>query len=272
MKNYLILVDLEGVHGVVGEPYVGLKENTKDYLVSVINAEKEVNSVCKALFEEGADTVYVWDNHGAGRNLDFSRIDSRATKILEPSPALQRLDFLKDKNICGNIFIGYHSREGTLNGVLAHTYDSSCNQYYKFNGKALGEYEMDSILSAEYGIPPIFAAADSECVKQMLEFSPDLVTSITKIGLGRNQAEFIDEEKVLNDIYEGVKRAVKTSHKLPDFKFPCQLEVRYTRTEWAANYYKRNREEYGVDVKYVDNDCHVVSAEIKNTFELKIFF
>ncbi len=271
MKNYLILVDLEGIHGVVGEEYKGFGKSSFDYDIATANAVKEINVCVKALFEEGADNVYVWDNHGAGTNLDFSLIDPRAKKVDFPYTPLVRLDFLKELDICANLFIGYHAMEGTLGGVLAHTYDSGANQYYKFNGKAMGEYEMDSILSAAYGVPAIFAASDTACVKQMKDATPDVVTVITKHGLSRNKAEFRDEAVVLDEIYKGVKLAVNTPHKLIDFTFPCQIEVRYTRMEWAETYYKRNREQYGLDVSYVE-DCHTVTAEIKNTFELKLFF
>ncbi len=271
MKNYLISVDLEGIHGIVGEPYKGLGGALEDYKLATENAVKEINVACKALFEEGADAVYVWDNHGGGSNLDFSKIDSRAIKLEPSKKPTERLDFLKGIDVCGNIFLGYHAREGTLGGVLAHTYSSVAIQYYKFNGKSLGEYEMDSVFAAQYGVPPIFAASDDICVQQMKEFTPDLTTAVTKVALGRNAAEFIDEEKVLREIYGGVKKAVNSSAELPEFSFPCRLEVRYTRMEDAEVYYKRNRDEYGLNVEYVDNDCHVLSCEINNPFEMKLF-
>ena len=124
MKNYLILLDLEGVHGVVGEPYKGLEPDCADYFVATENAVKEINAVVKALFEEGADNVYVWDNHGSGTNIDFSKVDKRAKKAIFNYTPTTRMDFIKDLNLTANIFLGYHSMEGSLNGVLAHTYDS----------------------------------------------------------------------------------------------------------------------------------------------------
>ena len=39
----LIAVDLEGVHGVVGEPYKGLLRELPDYAKAVENATKEVS-------------------------------------------------------------------------------------------------------------------------------------------------------------------------------------------------------------------------------------
>ena len=58
-KEYLIAVDMEGVHDVMGEPYnvsvrpIGV--DTKQYATAVASATKEVNVAINALFESGAD-------------------------------------------------------------------------------------------------------------------------------------------------------------------------------------------------------------------------
>ena len=59
MKNYLINVDMEGIHGVVGERYRGMDPGIADYHIATENSIKEINAAVKALFEGGADNVYV---------------------------------------------------------------------------------------------------------------------------------------------------------------------------------------------------------------------
>ena len=59
--KYLIAVDLEGAHGVVGEPYIGLKPGMAEYDLAVRNVTEEVNAAIDALFDSGADEVFVWD-------------------------------------------------------------------------------------------------------------------------------------------------------------------------------------------------------------------
>ena len=54
--EYLISVDLEGVHGVVGEPYKSLTR-ASDFDTAVENAYFEINTAVKALFDNGADKV-----------------------------------------------------------------------------------------------------------------------------------------------------------------------------------------------------------------------
>ncbi|MBQ8881842.1 MAG: M55 family metallopeptidase, partial [Clostridia bacterium] len=109
MKRYLITVDLEGVFGVVGEKNIGLTRSIADYPVAVANATEEINTAVKALFDCGADEVVVWDGHGGGNNIDFDKIDTRATKIDTRSLYCpQRFDNASLTEFCGAVFIGYH--------------------------------------------------------------------------------------------------------------------------------------------------------------------
>lgn len=267
--KYLIAVDLEGAHGIVGEPYKGLITQIPDYKKAVENVTKEVNAAIKALCDSGATGVYVWDNHGNLDNLDFSKIDARAEKIKPLSNNIGRLDFLKEYSIKAMLMIGYHSREGTLNGVLAHTYSSSDIQYYKLNGKAIGEFDFDSVIAQEFGVPTIFLSSDDVCVKQFEETHPQAVTAVTKIGKGRNEAEFLPVDQVLTDIYGGVCKAVKKNIAAEKSQFPYQIEVRYTRTEYAASVFQKLRAA-GLAVEYGE-DAHILTATVHTVQELRMF-
>ena len=254
--EYLIAVDLEGIGGVVGEPYKILND-TPDYEISIANAAREINAAAKALFEMGATRVAVWDNHGGGGNLDFSKIDARVEKV-PPRTQRYRLDFSENYNFKGIIFLGYHAREGSFGGVLAHTFSSTSIQYAKINGKPVGEFEIDSYISATHGIAPLFVASDDVCVNQCNELSPETVTVITKYGKGRNSAVLRDEDEVVKEIYEGVKQSVTANIPLVEVKCPIAYEVRYTRAEKAAEMYERAMENDGIDsVKYGD-DTHTL--------------
>ena len=171
MKKYFISVDLEGIHGVVGEPYKPLTKAIDNYQVAVKNATLEINTAARALFDGGADEVYVWDGHGGGGNLDFSLLDSRI-KNAHPVYVPQRMDCLKGQNFSGVLYIGYHAREGT-GGVLAHTFSSVQVQYMKLNGVAYGEFEFDSSIVGGMGIPSIFTASDDVALSQMQAFGYD---------------------------------------------------------------------------------------------------
>lgn len=267
MNNYLIAVDMEGVHGVVGVPNMGLKKELDDYKIAVASATKEVNMVIRALYDTGADNVYVWDNHGNQDNLDFNFIDNRACKVNPKSNGRERLDFVDGLDVKGVLYIGYHSREGSFNGVLAHTYDSEAIQYYEINGKQVGEFDMDAYMAAEYGIPSLFSACDNVCCEQIKEFDDKITTVVTKIGQGRNSAIFKDENELLQEIYVSVKKALKNGVVAKKLHFPVTFKVRFTRMEFAKEMYERMIKDVP-QLKWGE-DSHTIKAEINNIQELK---
>jgi len=258
--EYLIAVDLEGIGGVIGEPYKTLTESC-DYEISTKNAVKEINSAAKALFDNGATRVAVWDNHGGKNNLDFSKIDKRVEKV-DWRAYTYRLDFAKDYDFKGIIYLGYHSREGTFGGVLAHTFSSIGIQYVKINGAEVGELEIDSYIAATYGISPLLVASDDVCVNQFKKSSPDTVSVITKYGKGRNKAELKDEVVVLEEIYNGVVKSLHSDIKPVGINCPLTLEVRYTRAEKAEEMYQKALLDDAVTTRY-GNDTHTLFFEIK---------
>lgn len=257
--EYLIAIDMEGIHGVVGQPYVGLLRDIPDYKIAVENGTKEVNAAVKALFDSGATKVAVWDNHGGGGNLDFEKIDPRVTKIDSKGDKF-RFDFAKDHDFCGIVYLGYHAREGTLGAVLAHTYSSVAIQYAKLDGVAVGELELDTYIAATYGIAPLFSASDDICNAQFSALAPDAVTVTTKYAKGRNAADFRDEDEVLREIYDGVCAAVKKSPSAVGYPVPASAEIRYTRMEFAAEKLAREAE-LGISCEYGE-DAHILKFTV----------
>ncbi len=258
--KYLIATDLEGIHGVFGDAYKTLTDSS-DYGRAVEGAVLEINRAVSALFDEGAELVAVWDNHGAGKNIDFSKIDPRAVRI-DTAGDVYRFDFAKCFGFDRIIFLGYHAREGTPKGILAHSYSSVGIQYIKLDGVAVGELGVDSLICADYGIAPAFIASDDVCVGEMKGIAPGIHTVITKIAEGRDSGTPRPEEQVLTEIYEGVRAAARDGSLAPISKMraPIPLEIRYTRAERAAEKFAL-AEKLGIPVRYGD-DTHILHFEI----------
>lgn len=269
-KSFLVVVDLEGIHGVVGAPYEHLLAGKPDYDKSIENAIKETNAVVKGLFDGGASFVAVWDCHWLGKNMDFKKIDSRAVRVQHT--ALQkyvRFSFTENYSYDGVLFVGYHAHDGSLNGVLSHTYDGIEIQYFKINGQRVGEFEMDSYLAGDLNIPVLFCASDDVCNKQALSLQPKINSVITKVGTGRNSAIFRDEKEVLDELYEKVKKCVNTSIEPIILKYPAQIEVRFTRSENALKKLDFVRS-YGIDACFGE-DTHIVVGTLRNGQDLESF-
>ena len=263
--KYLIAIDMEGIHGVVGEPYTGLTRQLPDYKVATENGALEVNAAVRALFDNGATEVAVWDNHGGGGNLDFEKIDPRVTKIDSKGDKL-RFDFARDRGFSGIVYLGYHAREGTLGAVLAHTYNSVAIQYVRLDGRDVGELELDTYIAATLGIAPIFSASDDICNSQFTALAPEAVTVTTKYARGRNAAEFKDEGEVLREIYDGVALAVKKNARPISYPVPAHAEIRYTRMEDAAEMLERAHR-LGIECAY-GTDAHILEVNVNKISEI----
>ena len=264
-KRILLALDLEGVNLVVGEPYMGLVKGCEEWETARAQAVKEINAAARALFSAGAETVALWDNHGGGHNIAPGLLDSRIT-LLDPDMSLPRMYFAEDYDcLC---FFGYHAMEGTLGGVLAHTMNSKCNQYYKLNGRYIGEIDMDAYIASSFGVPSCFFAGGDIACRQASRAVPGIVTVVTKTELERNKAIFRDNDELLQEIGERIVEAVRMEIAPEALTFPATMEKSFKRTEDAAKYLEGLKEK-GISAEHpfddiLGRDAHTVVSEINS--------
>ncbi|MBE6615863.1 MAG: peptidase M55 [Ruminococcaceae bacterium] len=261
-KRILLLCDLEGVNNVVGVPYEGLAKGTEQWEIARRQAALELNAAADALYEAGAEEVALWDNHGGGGNMELADLDRRITAVQPTGP---RLSFAAGAYDCV-CFFGYHAMEGTLGGVLAHTMNSKALQYYKWNGRYIGEVDMDSAIAASHGMPSCFFAGGDIACAQARRSVEGIVTVVTKKELARNQAVFRDNGELLAEIREKIKEAVQKPIVPNCIRFPGVMEKSFKRVEDAAAYLSRLRAG-GIEAEYPDDeilgkDAHTVTAKV----------
>lgn len=265
-KEYLIAIDIEGIHGIVGE---AMKTATEafDYELAMVNATKETNVIVRALFDCGAARVSVWPNHGSPRNFDVDNLDPRAELIpknLGRIPA--RYYFREGHSYDGLFLVGYHAREGTRGGVLAHTYWSTGIQYIKLNGNPVGEVECDSYIAAWHGFPTLFVSSDAACVAQAEAALPGIRTVITKYGKTRNTADFVDEDALYEAFYRETVEAVKSPAPMQYMPLPTEMEIRYNRMEVAEERLAKWCS-LGLAAEMDGEDCHIVRLTLNSVQE-----
>ncbi len=231
-KKYYISVDLEGVACVVGTYGQGLMAGTPNYPFACLQGTREANAAAAALFDSGAEEVYVWDCHCTGINLDYDKLDKRC-KIVMGAGSRKRFPDI-DEDFAGVVFIGYHAYD-TPDATLAHVYSSATFQYQRINGKDAGELQIDAAIAGKHGVPPIFVAGDNICVAQAQESFKGVVTVETKKALAWNSC--ISKHPLLccEEIYAGVKKAAENAVNIPPYVIPepFEYEVRYKRIEGA---------------------------------------
>ena len=265
-KRVLLALDLEGVNNVIGEPYSGLARDTAQWNIARGQAVLEINAAADALFTAGVERVGLWDNHAGGGNVDATLLDERIT-LIPADPRLPRMCFADGEYDC-ICFFGYHAMEGTLGGVLAHTMNSKCIQYYKLNGKHIGEVDMDAYIAAQKGIPSIFFAGGDIACAQARRAVPHIVTVTTKKELSRNEAVFRDNTELLADIKREILRAVNTDAPANRLQFPATFEKSFKRVEDADNYI-RHLHSLGICADYpcdevLGKDAHTVLSTVHN--------
>ena len=233
MSKFYIGVDLEGVACAVGIPGEGMGSGA-NYVFAAREALREANACARALFDCGADEVIVWDNHGAGVNLDYDEVDPRC-RIALGSGFHTRFPGI-DSSFGGVLFIGYHAREGTGRAVLAHTYSSKVYQRYTVNGQEMGEMDIDAAYAGEHGVPVLFCASDAACVAQAKERFPWAEMVVTKEGWGWNAAISLHPREAQKRIYEAVRRAMARLDEMQPYRIPGPFEfsVRFKRMDAAA--------------------------------------
>ena len=267
-QRILLALDLEGVNLVVGDPYSGLVRDCEQWEIARRQAVLEVNAAADALFAAGARQVDLWDNHGQGHNVDAALIDPRVQVLDEARKP--RMQFAKGRYDC-ICYFGYHTMEGTLGGVLAHTWSSKTVQYCKLNGRYVGEVDMDAYIAAAMGMPSCFFAAGDLACAQAKRSLPNLVTVVTKQELSRNEAVFRDNRELLCEIGEQIAEAVHRTHPITQLSYPAIFEKSYKRVEDAAAFCARLRE-LGLDAAHpadevLGHDAHTVTVTVHSMEE-----
>ena len=268
-KRILLALDLEGVNHVVGEAYQGLAAGTEQWEIARAQAVLEVNAAAEALFEAGAERVGLWDNHGGGSNVDPTLLDPRI-ELINPTREVPRMSFIEGAYDC-ICYFGYHAMEGTLSGVLAHTMSSVTIQFYKLNGRYIGEVDMDAYIAASHGVPSRFYAGGDIACAQAVRAVSDMVTVVTKRELGRNDAEFRDNEELFADIKRQIVAAVSEKGTVTPLSFPATVEKSFKRMEDAARFL-RKMETAGICADYLDDeilgkDAHTVVVTVNEINE-----
>ena len=264
-KKVLIACDLEGVNFVVGEPYLGIGKDSSHWEVARHQAAKEINAAAEALFEAGVERVDLWDNHGGGGNISKEELDARIG-LLDIDLQKGRLYFAPDYDCI--FFFGYHTMEGTLGGVLAHTMNSKVNQFYKLNGRHIGEFDIDASIAAAHGVPALFFCGGDLTCRQVERTAPGIVTVVTKKEISRNEAEFRDNDELLAEIKAKAVEALDATPVLPVLTYPSLMEKSFKRVEDAAYYLKRKLA-LGMESEYLADDvlgrdAHTVVTKLYN--------
>ena len=228
-----ISVDMEGVAGVTVSDQV--TAGGGDYQMARMWTTQEANAAIQGALDAGATHIVVNDSHGGMRNILAHELNPAARLITgtpKPLGMMQGIDDTFD----AVIFIGYHSRAGTANGILDHTYMGAAVYSLKINGHEVGESEMNALIAARYGVPVVMISGDRavcEQVKGLL--GEEVVTVEVKEGIGRFAANTLVPSEAQRKIRENARLALEKRAEIRPFHLdgPYHFEVNFLNSAQA---------------------------------------
>ena len=135
----------------------------------------------------------------------------------------------------GAVFIGYHARWGTPQGVVAHTFSGDVMEV-RINGVPTGETGLINGVAGYYGVPVVFAAGDRALCDQIKTFLDDVETVAVKEGIGA-AANTLHPDRSHQLIRAGVTRALRDLGRFEPFAMdqPYTLALRLKNEESVYN-------------------------------------
>lgn len=181
MKIY-VMTDLEGVAMV--SRFVQTRDTEQEpehkrQAMALLTAE--VNAAVDGILDACADAeVIVWDGHGSG-GIDVVSFHPGA-KLIARGPITP--PYYLDASFDALFFVGQHAMAGTEKAPLCHTYSSKAIEYYKLNGRYVGEFGARSIMAGSFGVPTVFLSGDDKAVAEARALVPGIHAATVKWGLG----------------------------------------------------------------------------------------
>lgn len=222
----MIQADFEGVTGVVNfdEIYPGHIHFDRNCRTLT----KEINAAIEGAVAAGATEIVVRDGHAGNINVDPELLDKRAKLTRGRLPGTPHTMVLGiDSTYDALLFIGAHSRAGTVKGTLSHTMALNVLDF-RINDKPLFEAAFNSLYAGQFGVPVVFLAGDDAACREAVSDFKYVDTVVTKYSYGRTCAMNKSPEVVYDEIRAGVKRALKNIDKSAPFKLdkPYRMEVK----------------------------------------------
>jgi D-amino peptidase len=176
-----ISVDMEGIAGVVAVGDVSSRGHDYDYFREVMTLE--TNAAVEGAIAAGAVEIVVRDGHGAKTNVLPGMLHKKAVLLRGVTDRPENMMLGIDGTFDAVMFIGYHAKAGTPEGVLAHT--SSGNVIdLSINGVSLPEAGYNALVAGLYDVPVVLVAGDNWICEQAKSLFGNVVTVETKVGYG----------------------------------------------------------------------------------------
>lgn len=227
-----ISVDMEGVSGVVDRDQTSSTGQDYERFRKLMTAE--ANAAIDGARDAGATHILVNDSHGSHRNLLIEELHAPAELIsnnIKPMGMMAGLD----GSYAAVIFIAYHAKAGSAEGVLAHTGNGSTIADVRVNGRSVGEGGINIHAAGALGVPVVLVSGDQAAIAEVRELVPNIEGVQVKEALGTAAARSVRPEEAARLIREGTARAVRRRGEVKPApaSLPARFEVSFTDPSMA---------------------------------------
>jgi len=216
----LIAADMEGISGVTNWDQVTSEHFEYPRYRAIMTGD--VNAAIRGSLEGGSSEIVVTDGHGSGTNILIEALDSRARLNAGNSSPYAMVQGIESGDFDGVIFVGYHARSGSENGVLAHTWSSKRVANVWINEVLMGEYGLNAALCGHFGTPVLMITGDQTACAQAVELLGDLETVEVKQATSFQSAECLSPLVAQEMIQAAATRSVR---RLSSGKAPSLFRV-----------------------------------------------
>jgi len=226
-----ISVDMEGISGIVHGSQTGRDQPEYEKGRSLMVGD--VNAAIEGVLAAGGAEIIVSDGHGGMMNLKPEELHEAALLVRgSPKPLTQMAGI--DRGLDAALFIGYHSKRGTMHGTLDHTISGRTVDRITINGLEVGETAINAAIAGYHGVPLVFVSGDLAVTKEAEEIIPEIGTVAVKEAVSRTAAKCLHPKRARELIKRGVTEALKKRSIEPfNFEPPIEVKVRYVNSLMA---------------------------------------
>lgn len=239
MMRVMIWVDAEGISGITSWEQVLVGRSRYEEGRRLMT--QEVNAAVRGAKLAGADEIIVVDCHGAGGDASFRNfvpeLLAEGAEYVMGAPWTTYTQPLA-QGCDGVIFLGFHAKAGTKDGVLSHTVSESWLNFF-INGEPMGEIGICAAVCGHFGVPVWLVTGDEAACREAKEtLGEQVMTVCVKVGLSRFAARCMAPQEAWRRIEIAITEAVLHPPKVPPFlpPSPTTLRVELTSPEHVRNY------------------------------------
>lgn len=220
--------DMEGIAGVVSSRDE-CSSSGADYEMFREIMTEEVNAAIIGAIKAGATEVVVRDGHGSGRNILPTLLHPEAKLVRSWSGGTKSMMEGIDESFDAVVFIGYHAKAGTPNGIIAHTMSGNVIDV-SINGISLPEAGINALIAGHFNVPVVFLAGDKAICDQAKEIFGDISTYAVKEGIGKAEVGVhpkVARKNISNAVFEACSNI--ETYKPFILKAPFKLHLKVKR-------------------------------------------